>query len=636
MNKKLFVFILIIFLILTNLSAQTNAGYELTFRALTADRVSVTQYEQFNVNYDIRNPGSRTFEGSLSAFLTDNAGNVITTIGTRASTSFGAGSGRSSFVTCVVPATVRPGHYQIRIAVSDAAGGERQFITNSLNNAPTAISFQVTVNNNIVVAPLIQTQWSPYAPFNNLFPANPEIRWHDSNSGRIHADCGNTALAQIMYYYRHPVRGTGQSRLLMVQNVAVPTVNLNVAYDWDNMLRIYPNANSGTERQRSAVATLFYHVAAANGANGLRYPGSYFASMTINFGYDRSIQWHERRFYNEAQWEALIKSQLDAGMPVYYWGHSQESLARGVVNSHAFIIDGYDNQGRFHMNIGNNGQSDGWYSLNNIGNRGWWPDEQHIIINIKPDAGGVSDNNRFGLNSFSASKTSVSQNELFTVDLSLRSFSIFPGGQIGAALVDTNGGIIDIIRTENYTAINPRLSRTSAINCFVPATVRPGQYRLMIVTRPTNGEWRIVTDSDKEARVPNAIPVTVTAGLANGGGYGLAFASLSADNGIVSASRGAQFNVNYDIRNPGMESFEGSLRAVLTDSAGNETVIGTRASTSFGAGSGRASFVNCTIPNTMAPGNYQLRIAVRPAGGEWRIITMSFDNAPSSIRFTVR
>jgi len=323
-------------------------------------------------------------------------------------------------------------------------------------------------------------------------------------------------------------------------------------------------------------------------------------------------------------------------MPVYYWGHSQESLARGVVNSHAFIIDGYDNQGRFHMNIGNNGQSDGWYSLNNIGNRGWWPDEQHIIINIKPDAGGVSDNNRFGLNSFSASKTSVSQNELFTVDLSLRSFSIFPGGQIGAALVDTNGGIIDIIRTENYTAINPRLSRTSAINCFVPATVRPGQYRLMIVTRPTNGEWRIVTDSDKEARVPNAIPVTVTAGLANGGGYGLAFASLSADNGIVSASRGAQFNVNYDIRNPGMESFEGSLRAVLTDSAGNETVIGTRASTSFGAGSGRASFVNCTIPNTMAPGNYQLRIAVRPAGGEWRIITMSFDNAPSSIRFTVR
>jgi len=636
MNKKLFVLILVVFFVFTKVSAQTNDTYDLVFRALTADRVSVTQYnnEQFNVNYDIRNPGSRTFEGSLSAFLTDSAGNIITAIGTRASTSFSAGSGRSSFVTCSVPSTVSPGLYQIRIAVS--AAGQQQFLTNSLNNAPTSVNLQVTVNNNVIVAPLIQTQWSPYAPFNNLFPAVPEIRWFDSSSGRIHADCGNTALAQIMYHYRHPARGTGQSNLLMVQNVAVPTVNLNIAYDWDNMLKSYPNANSGTERQRNAVSTLFYQIAAANGANGLTYPGSYFASMTINFGYDKSIQWHERRFYTNTEWEGLIKSQLDAGIPVYYWGHSQESLSRGVVNSHAFIIDGYDNQGRFHMNIGNNGQSDGWYSLNNIGNRGWWPDEQHIIINIKPDAGGVFDDNRFGLNFFTASKTSVSQNELFTVNISLRSFSIFPGGQSGVALTDTSGRIIDVIRIENYNQINPRLSRTSAINCFVPATVRPGQYRLMIVTRPTGGEWKLVTASDREAWVPNAVPVTVTTGAANGGGYGLAFASLNADGGIVSASRGAQFNVNYNIRNLGTESFEGSLRAVLLNNAGNETVIGTRVSTSFDAGSGRTSFVSCTVPNTIAPGNYQLRIAVRPAGGEWRIITMSFDNTPNSINFTVR
>ena len=166
--------------------------------------------------------------------------------------------------------------------------------------------------------------------------------------------------------------------------------------------------------------------------------------------------------------------------------------------------------------------------------------------------------------------------------------------------------------------------------------VRPGQYRLMIVTRPAGGEWRIVTDSDKEAGTPNAVPFTVAAGPADSGGYGLAFASLSVDGGIVSASRGARFNVNYSIRNPGMASFEGSLRAVLVDNAGNETVIGTRASTSFDAGSGRTSFVSCAIPNTIAPGNYQLRIAVRPAGGEWRIITMSVNNAPNSIGFTVR
>jgi len=70
MNKKLLpVFIPAAFFIAGKLSAQTYNAYDLAFRALTADRVSAVQFnnEQFNVNYDIRNPGSRTFEGSLSA-----------------------------------------------------------------------------------------------------------------------------------------------------------------------------------------------------------------------------------------------------------------------------------------------------------------------------------------------------------------------------------------------------------------------------------------------------------------------------------------------------------------------------------------------------------------------------------------
>ena len=159
----------------------------------------------------------------------------------------------------------------------------------------------------------------------------------------------------------------------------------------------------------------------------------------------------------------------------------------------------------------------------------------------------------------------------------------------------------------------------------------------MAVTRSTDGDWKIVTRSAIGNDVPSAINVSVTAGGENGGGYGLAFSSFSIDEGMVSASQGDKFNVNYNIRNPGTETFEGSLRAVLVDNAGNETVIGTRASTSFDAGGGRSSYVTCTIPNNTALGNYKLRIAVRPADGEiWKIITMSYSGIPNSIDFTVR
>jgi hypothetical protein len=69
--------------------------------------------------------------------------------------------------------------------------------------------------------------------------------------------------------------------------------------------------------------------------------------------------------------------------------------------------------------------------------------------------------------------------------------------------------------------------RSSYVTCSIPSTVRPGQYRLQIVTRPPNGERRTVTRSAIGDGVPNAINITVSAGEANGGGYGMGLLTLS-------------------------------------------------------------------------------------------------------------
>ncbi|MDR0502180.1 MAG: C10 family peptidase [Treponema sp.] len=626
-----------------------------------------------------------------------------------------------------------------------------------------------TPNPRTVVGPLLQTKWSQGAPYNSMLPG-----------GNVHLipGCDVIAAAQIMKFHQHPVRTNGQSEAytMRTSRVNVPSVNLNAAYDWNNMLNSYrSDGGDSNEQQRNAIARLIYHIGVLrkkdfttgySDEGGIDYP----AMLTTIFGFDKNIQHLSRADYSDAAWENIIRSQLNAGLPVFYWGNNQTNTS-----PHTFIIDGYeaaasyDNTGRFHINMGWGGRYDGWYSLNAISPGSSDFNYAHnMYINVKPDAGGAG-SNEWSLNSFTAGKTSVSQNEMFTVSFRPRSAGFFPSGQLGMTLADNNGNIVEVIGTRNTGVMNPGSGWVTSIiemNCFVPETVRPGQYRLMAISRATGGDWKTITVSNISSNVPSAINLTVTAergaagggygialvtfntskttvsqnelftvsyrprslnnfsggqvgaalvdsnnnivqiigtmnrgaltagqnwnlshdplvincyvpetvnagqyrlrivvrptggewrvatlaiadiptainftvtaGIANSGGYGLAFASLNIDGDIVSASRGARFNVNYSIRNPGTESFEGSLRAVLIDNAGNETVIGTRTSTSFDAGSGRTSFVGCTIPNTIALGNYQLRIAVRPAGGEWRIVTMSIDGVPASIGFMVR
>jgi hypothetical protein len=77
--------------------------------------------------------------------------------------------------------------------------------------------------------------------------------------------------------------------------------------------------------------------ASSSSAGSARIP----RALTDYFGYDKSIQWRYRLYYNDTDWDKMLKEQLNAGMPVIYAG-----------SSHIFIVDGYDNQGRFHFNWG--------------------------------------------------------------------------------------------------------------------------------------------------------------------------------------------------------------------------------------------------------------------------------------------
>jgi hypothetical protein len=355
-----------------------------------------------------------------------------------------------------------------------------------------------------VVGPLLQTKWDHHsAPFTNMLPID--------GSNRSIAGCVAGATAQIMGYHKHPTQGSGQSEAYTTQSrgFQIPSINFGETnYDWANMLNTYTGNENA--QQQNAVATLFYHVAVGMNTDfDARYSSQGGETpLTRFFKYDKNIETLSRSYFNnDAEWEAILKAQLDASLPVIYSGVNSQGGG-----SHFFVIDGYDNKGMFHINMGYGGRDDGWYSLNNIKygsqNHSYG---QSMTINIKPDQGGTG-TNRMALSIFTPSKTAVSQNEQFIVTIQMRGIGYVTTGQAGVALVNNNGDIIEVIGRRSNPERRPSgVTGTWEINCIVPSTVPKGQYKLRIVVRPgnnsDNNEWRIATMSPPD--VPTSIPFTV-------------------------------------------------------------------------------------------------------------------------------
>ena len=156
------------------------------------------------------------------------------------------------------------------------------------------------------------------------------------------------------------------------------------------------------------------------------------------------------------------------------------------------------------------------------------------------------------------------------------------------------------------------------------------------MVRPTDGQWRIATLALPD--ISTTINLTVNAERgATGGGYGLAVQDFTVSNNSV--LRAETFSVFIRTRNVGTQAFSGgNLGIALIDNNGNMEVIRIINWGEANPNSTRSNTINnCAVPNTVRPGRYQLRIVIRPGAAEqWRIATWPYNDAPTSIDFTVR
>lgn len=246
------------------------------------------------------------------------------------------------------------------------------------------------------VEPMVSSQWNQDAPFNDLCPEDAD--------GRCMTGCVATAMAQIMYYNKWP-QGAGTGSCSYNYNGLDVSCDFgSTVFDWNNMTDSY-DANSNTA-QCHAVAEL---MAACGASIHMQYTShesgaySYVVPWALvkYFGYDGDARYIERNGYSADEWDALVYSELQARRPVMYSGSSASG-------GHAFVCDGYQGDGYFHINWGWGGMADGYFLLSVLnpgsqgigGYEGGYTMRQSIIAGIQPP---VSDSKNRGFELFTDS-----------------------------------------------------------------------------------------------------------------------------------------------------------------------------------------------------------------------------------------
>ena len=353
---------------------------------------------------------------------------------------------------------------------------------------------------------LIETAlWDQTAPYNLLCPT--------INGTQAPTGCVATALAIVMKYNRWPDQGSGMTfQYTTKQYKQTLSATYNIVYDWDNMLNKYEKGNYSTE-QAEAVSQLMYHCGVFSemdytprSSGALTLPA--MGGMVRYMKYDKSMTLQSREWYTEAEWNSLLKKELDAGRLIIYGGSNNKE------EGHQFVLDGYK-QNDYHVNWGWGGTANGYYSLSALdpdsqgvgGNTGGgFTVGQDAVIGVKKseEGSGYCDNLAF-MSGFTESgemfsglttteTTFIPQVRCtvtagFYINYGIRNFS----GAIVLALVDKHGNIKEFITREvSVNGLKIGYGSGNVFSCSIANIPEEGDRIWMMYKSQDGNEWKRV------------------------------------------------------------------------------------------------------------------------------------------------
>ena len=200
------------------------------------------------------------------------------------------------------------------------------------------------------IEPLVSTRWDQGKPYNLKAPKVGNML--------TYTGCVATAVAQLLYYHRCPAASTTAIPAYTTRTKRLPMPQLPATtFDWDKIRPIYGENETGESAEEVAKLMLYCGQAMKMDYN-TDGSGAYVNEEVFSkyFGFATGTREVSRSAYTLVAWERLIYEELEARRPVLYTGGK-------VSGAHAFVCDGYDGNGYFHINWGWGGQSDGYFKL---------------------------------------------------------------------------------------------------------------------------------------------------------------------------------------------------------------------------------------------------------------------------------
>ena len=277
---------------------------------------------------------------------------------------------------------------------------------------------------------LVTAEWGQDAPYNADCP----------NMGDYNAPtgCVATAMAIVMKYHNWPE-----------------------TYNWDTMpMKITdenpaPNPELARLMKDAGEAVYMEYGPVESGA----YVDWIGHRLQQVFKYSPDCQFITKQNFTDEEWKKMLKSNIDNNSPVIYNG-----IGSG---NHVFIIDGY-NTDLYHINWGWDGWYNGYFALDAL-----TPNEvqdysknQGMVINIMPDKTGKEYSDWFidygylfaGIPSgLTISVVDVKPGEVFQIGGISPQVPANFRGEWGFALVNKDGEIKEILKTEPYTNTESKL-----------------------------------------------------------------------------------------------------------------------------------------------------------------------------------
>ncbi|WP_279112642.1 C10 family peptidase [Hoylesella timonensis] len=335
------------------------------------------------------------------------------------------------------------------------------------------------------VDPLIKTKWRQEAPFNN------DVQ-KDANGNPYLVGCVAIAMTQIMRYYKYPTKGIGSNTYSM--NGETLSADFSTSpYQWDKMLPIYEKGKY-TNEEAKAVSELMRQVGiSVNMDYKPNFSSSYTKSaqnaLINNFGYNPNMNRYTRNFYSEQEWMDMVFSELSQHRPIYYSGNDSNWK-----NGHAFVIDGYNQDGKVHVNWGWGGFEDGYFDIGILtpqGN-GDYSYKQDMITDIQPARDGqwkshltLYYGNELTIKKFGKKLISVAEIQLWNVSSSTLN------GEF-QLVIEGNGILRDLVSID-YTAKDSYSKSYSWQKILIPDDLPDGDYQIYPRFKDDrDADWQIV------------------------------------------------------------------------------------------------------------------------------------------------